>query len=73
MGARIKVVTDHGIAVQPHDDQRRLCILQRRAGSLRPGSGRACNSVEINWPSGIVQTLENVAADQVITVKEAAK
>jgi enediyne biosynthesis protein E4 len=29
--------------------------------------------VEITWPSGIVQRLESVAADQILTVKEPAK
>ena len=28
--------------------------------------------VEIRWPSGIVQTLKDVAGDRVISVKEAA-
>jgi enediyne biosynthesis protein E4 len=35
------------------------------------GSDRRMRQIEIRWPSGIVQTLKNVAADQVLTVKEA--
>jgi hypothetical protein len=35
------------------------------------GAGRAARTVEIRWPSGIQQTLENVAADRVLTVEEA--
>jgi hypothetical protein len=30
------------------------------------------SSVEIRWPSGIRQTLRNVAADQILTVDEQA-
>ena len=26
--------------------------------------------LEITWPNGMVQTLDNVAADQVLTVRE---
>jgi hypothetical protein len=35
------------------------------------GDAKAADEVEIRWPSGIVQTLKNVAADQVVAVKEA--
>jgi len=34
------------------------------------GSFRTARLIEIAWPSGIVQRLENVKADQVLTVKE---
>jgi hypothetical protein len=37
------------------------------------GADSVVRSVEIRWPSGIVQTLDNVAADRVIQVKESAK
>jgi hypothetical protein len=41
----------------------------------RFGLGRAARAevVELHWPSGIVQRLENVAADQMLTVTEAAR
>jgi len=35
------------------------------------GSDRRMRQIEIRWPSGIVQTLKDVAADQILTVKEA--
>ena len=43
------------------------------AGPLHFGTGRAAtiDRVEIRWPSGTVQALEGVAADQVLTVREA--
>ena len=34
------------------------------------GRGRRVKLLEITWPSGKVQTLENVAADQILTVRE---
>ncbi len=34
------------------------------------GSERAIKSVEIRWPSGITQRLDNVAADRILKVKE---
>jgi hypothetical protein len=36
------------------------------------GSALQADAVELHWPSGIVQTLRNVKADQVMTVTEAA-
>ncbi|MDX1428809.1 MAG: ASPIC/UnbV domain-containing protein [Rhodothermales bacterium] len=35
------------------------------------GSSVQADSVVIEWPSGIVQTLENIASDQIMTVEEA--
>ena len=37
------------------------------------GSNATADSVEIHWPSGIVQTMKDVAVDRVVAVKEAAK
>ena len=34
------------------------------------GDARVADEIEIRWPSGTVQTLKNVAADQVLQVKE---
>jgi enediyne biosynthesis protein E4 len=43
------------------------------AGPLHFGTGEVTNvnRVEIRWPSGTRQLLENVAADQILTVREA--
>jgi hypothetical protein len=42
------------------------------AGPLHFGTGQAktIDRVEIRWPSGTLQVLENVAADQLLTVRE---
>jgi hypothetical protein len=34
------------------------------------GSDRRIRRIEIRWPSGVVQTLNDVAADQLLTVTE---
>jgi hypothetical protein len=34
------------------------------------GPAKVAGSIEIRWPSGIVQTLNNIAADQILTVDE---
>jgi hypothetical protein len=37
------------------------------------GANASVDLVEIHWPSGIVQQMKEVAGDQVVQVKEAAK
>jgi hypothetical protein len=37
------------------------------------GQEKMVKMLEIQWPSGIVQKLENVAADQILTVREVAR
>ncbi|MGC2662433.1 MAG: CRTAC1 family protein [Bryobacteraceae bacterium] len=73
MGARIKVTSANGI--QFNHKTNSVGYASSSAGPVHFGLGpdAIATSVEIKWPSGIVQTLKNVAADQVITVKEAAK
>jgi enediyne biosynthesis protein E4 len=34
------------------------------------GQAKVAGSIEIRWPSGIVQTLKNIPADQILTVNE---
>ena len=34
------------------------------------GQAKAAESIEVRWPSGIVQTLKNIRADQILTVNE---
>lgn len=37
------------------------------------GQDKVAKMLEIRWPSGVIQKLENVAADQILTVREADK
>jgi enediyne biosynthesis protein E4 len=36
------------------------------------GPNNRADLIEIHWPSGIVQTLNNIAADQILKVTEPA-
>ena len=42
------------------------------ARALRSGPSKVIKEIGITWPSGIHQTLQNVAADQIVTVTEKA-
>ena len=73
IGARIKVVSS-GSAQYNHVSFA-AGYASSSAGPTHFGLGRSksVDSVEIRWPSGIVQELKNVSADQVIKVKEPPK
>jgi enediyne biosynthesis protein E4 len=73
IGARIKV-TAGGLAQYNHVSFA-AGYASSSAGPLHFGLGRntAADSVEIRWPSGIVQELKGVAADRVVQVKEPAR
>jgi len=72
IGARIKVVA--GGSAQYAQVSFAAGYASASAGPTHFGLGAqaAADVVEIHWPSGIVQTLRNVAGDQVVTIKEAA-
>jgi hypothetical protein len=72
IGARIKVVTKAG--TQYNHQTSSVCYASSSLGPVHFGLGgeTKATTVEIHWPSGIVQTLVNVAADQVLKVTEPA-
>jgi hypothetical protein len=72
IGARIKVVTNAG--TQYNHQTSSVCYASSSLGPVHFGLGKEAKAsiVEIHWPSGIVQTLENVAADQILKVTEPA-
>jgi enediyne biosynthesis protein E4 len=73
IGARIKVVTNAG--TQYNHQTSSVCYASSSLGPVHFGLGAEtkANTVEIHWPSGIVQTLENVAVDQILKVTEPAE
>jgi len=73
IGARIKVTA--GGSVQYNHVSFAAGYASSSAGPTHFGLGaaKAADTVEIRWPSGIVQELRNVAADRVVKVKEPAK
>ncbi len=70
IGARIKVVTKSG--AQYNHMTTSVGYASSSAGPVHFGLGAdgSAESVEIRWPSGTVQTLRNVAGDQLLKVKE---
>jgi enediyne biosynthesis protein E4 len=74
IGSKIRLVTDNG------QQQTRfvstagsyISASDKRA-HFGLGSSKKLRLIEITWPSGIVQRLESVAVDQILTVKEPAR
>ena len=73
IGTRIEVVTNSG--TQFNHQTSSVCYASSSLGPVHFGLGgeTKTKTVEIHWPSGIVQTLENVAADQTLKVTEPAE
>ena len=70
IGARIKIVTKSG--AQYNHVTTAVGYASSSAGPVHFGLGHNTQAdvVEIHWPSGIVQNLKNVPADQIVKVKE---
>jgi hypothetical protein len=70
IGARIKVVTKAG--AQYNHQTSSVCYASSSLGPVHFGLGAEAKAqkVEITWPSGIVQTLEDVDADRILKVTE---
>jgi hypothetical protein len=70
IGARIKCVTENGSQI----DEVRSGGSYYSQNDLRIhfglGKSQRVDSLEINWPSGKVETIRNVAANQLVVVKE---
>ena len=72
IGARIKVITRSG--TQYNHLTASVCYASSSLGPVHFGLGtdNKALKIEITWPSGTVQTLENVDADRVLKVTEPA-
>jgi len=69
-GAKIRVVTASGVQYnQVNTAVGYGCASDRRV-HFGLGSNSEIKEIQIKWPSGTVQTLHDVKADQVLTVKE---
>jgi hypothetical protein len=73
IGARIKVVSK-GIT-QYNEYSTTVGYASSSAGPIHFGLGAdaVADMIEIRWPSGVVQQLQNVAADRILAVTEPAK
>jgi len=74
IGAQIKLTSSSGATqyVTVSTTGSYLSASDRRA-HFGLGSDTAAKSIEIRWPSGIVQKLEGVRADQILSVTEPAR
>jgi hypothetical protein len=70
IGARIKIVSQSG--TQYNHQTSSVCYASSSLGPVHFGFGpdRVVTRIEIVWPSGTVQTMENVAADRIVTAIE---
>jgi hypothetical protein len=70
IGARIKLVTKSG--TQYNHMTTSVGYASSSDGPVHFGLGAddQAGSIEIDWPSGIVQSLQNVASDRVLKVTE---
>jgi enediyne biosynthesis protein E4 len=73
IGARIRVVAKSG--TQYNHMTTSVCYASSSDGPVHFGLGHDTHAdmVTIWWPSGVVQTLNNVSADQILTATEPAK
>jgi enediyne biosynthesis protein E4 len=71
IGARVKVVSPT-VGAQYNHMTTSVCYASSSDGPVHFGLGPDANAqtVEIDWPSGTVQTLNDVKADQVLKVTE---
>jgi hypothetical protein len=73
IGAEIKLTTSTGSQwVTVTTGGSYLSASDKRA-HFGLGSTKTAQSIEIRWPSGILQTLKEVAADQILTIDEPVK
>jgi len=72
IGARIKVVTKAG--AQYNHQTSSVCYASSSLGPVHFGLGAEtlATKVEITWPSGIVQTMQNVEGDRRVKATEPA-
>jgi hypothetical protein len=72
IGARVKIVTK--AAAQYNHQTSSVGYASSSLGPVHFGLGAesAAQTVEISWPSGIVQRLQNVPADQTLKIVESA-
>ena len=72
IGAAIKVSTSQGIQYQTVTTAGSYCSASDVRSHFGLGADTQAKDIEIRWPSGIVQHLSNVAAGQILTVRESA-
>jgi hypothetical protein len=70
IGAEIKLTTSAGSQWNTVTTGGSYLSSSDKRAHFGLGSAKVAQSIEIRWPSGILQTLKNVPADQILTVDE---
>jgi enediyne biosynthesis protein E4 len=71
IGAEVKLTTSKGSQLETVTTAASYLSSSDKRVHFGLGSDTSAQSIEIRWPSGIVQTLKNVRADQILQVDEA--
>ena len=72
MGARVKVISGDLISYDQRKGGRSYQSAHDGRLHFGLGSRTKVDSIEIRWPSGVVETLRNIDVDRTITIKENA-
>ncbi len=70
IGAEIKLTTSKGMQFVTVSTAASYLSANDQRAHFGLGSDAAAQSIEIHWPSGIVQTLKNISGDRVLVVDE---
>ena len=70
VGARVKVVSEKWAAFDQRKGGRSYQSAHDPRLHFGLGPRTKIDLIEIQWPSGLVETVKNLAADQAVTVKE---
>jgi hypothetical protein len=73
IGSKIRLLTDAGQQTRFVSTAGSYISASDKRAHFGLGSSKRIPLIEINWPSGIVQRLESVSVDQILTVKEPAR
>jgi len=73
IGAEIKITTTHGSQYTTVSTTGSYLSSNDKRAHFGLGADAVVKTVEIHWPSGIIQKLENVAGDQILKVDEPAR
>jgi enediyne biosynthesis protein E4 len=70
IGAEVKVTTPHGAQYWTVSTAGSYLSSNDKRAHFGLGADASASAIEIRWPSGILQTLQNVAGDRVMKVDE---
>jgi hypothetical protein len=70
IGAEVKLVTANGLQFATVSTAGSYLSSSDKRAHFGLGAEFAAQSIEIRWPSGILQTLKNIRADQILQVDE---